>query len=387
MNIAYMIYLGEALPHCSPNGRYMEVLNETLLQLITYHMLLVTFRNRYKSNAGDFQEAMETVSQLQYDDILGWSMIGHIVVLQAVNFLVIVINTIIGIKRYFYLRKLKKQSEASITKVEQVSSPIPQISTVPSVDNFLIDQAPSVDNFLIDQAPVTDKPLKVKKKRASRNKDESVSTKKKRSSRYKDDSVSAQIELISEVEEDSFKKQLIEQSHDNLFARDQLAELNAGFDEQNELPNYLPASKSQKQVNGDSLLLATTDHKGSASPAKPRPRVEYRKPNYQSFNEALALNDASVVKDDEEPYLPVGNMPFYKPLADKGVPTREELPPKVTSQSILSALAPIPQQLPSTKPPPVTRITFKPKDNRSSQPTQYEQAMLERLRAGIREQT
>ena len=64
MNTTYLIYLYEALPHCSPKGRLMEVLNETLLQLITYHVYAVTFRNRFKSNAGDFTEAMETVSEL-----------------------------------------------------------------------------------------------------------------------------------------------------------------------------------------------------------------------------------------------------------------------------------------------------------------------------------
>ena len=63
-NITYIIYLGEALPHYTPSGRVMELLNETLLQLITYHLILALFRNMFKTNAGDLSEAMTTVAQL-----------------------------------------------------------------------------------------------------------------------------------------------------------------------------------------------------------------------------------------------------------------------------------------------------------------------------------
>lgn len=71
--------------------------------------------------------------------------------LVVLNFLVIVVSMLMGIKRYFYLRKLKKQSEVSINKVVQIDDtitpvrPVPQSSEIPSVDNFL------VDNSIIDR--------------------------------------------------------------------------------------------------------------------------------------------------------------------------------------------------------------------------------------------
>ena len=181
MNTAYIIYLGETLPHCTPSGRIMELLNETILQLITYHLILAMFRNMFKSNAGD-SEAIETVVQLQFDDILGWSLIGHIMFLQIMNFLVILINTLLSVKKYLYLRKLKKQKEISITKVTQLTPLAQPVSRpliapeIPSVDNFMVGQTPeipSVDNFMVGQTPFENIPLEIRK------------------NAYQDDSVSA----------------------------------------------------------------------------------------------------------------------------------------------------------------------------------------------------
>ena len=57
----------------------MEMINETILQLVSYHLLLSTFRDHFKVEIdGEF---VESWASLAFDDILGWSMIGHIAVL------------------------------------------------------------------------------------------------------------------------------------------------------------------------------------------------------------------------------------------------------------------------------------------------------------------
>ena len=79
INIFYIIYLNEAKPHNTPSGHLMEMINETLLQLVSYHLLISMFRIQLKVEIdGEFVESWAT---LAFDDILGWSLIGHIAVL------------------------------------------------------------------------------------------------------------------------------------------------------------------------------------------------------------------------------------------------------------------------------------------------------------------
>ena len=109
MNIAYIVYLGVALPHTTPTGRIMEYINETLFQLISFHLILSMFRNRYKADATDLLDPPENAAQLAFDDALGWSMIGHIVVLQAINIALLLTNTMWSVKWKLHIRRLKKQ--------------------------------------------------------------------------------------------------------------------------------------------------------------------------------------------------------------------------------------------------------------------------------------
>ena len=106
MNTAYIVYLGEALPHTTPTGRIMELINETLFQLVSFHLVLSMFRNLYKADSTDLLDPPENAAQLEFDDALGWSMIAHIVALQVVNIAMILANTIRSVKWKLHLRKL-----------------------------------------------------------------------------------------------------------------------------------------------------------------------------------------------------------------------------------------------------------------------------------------
>ena len=59
-NIAYTIYLGEALPHDSPAGRIVEYVNETLFQVIAFHLVLIKMRELVRPDSTDFEDSMES---------------------------------------------------------------------------------------------------------------------------------------------------------------------------------------------------------------------------------------------------------------------------------------------------------------------------------------
>ena len=121
-------------------------------------------------NAGDIEDAIETEAALRFDDILGWSMISHIIFLQLINFVVILISTIKDIKRSLHLRKLKKQQE------EYLSIKLNQPAPTNFITESMEDQA--------EKSPLGKQQLKVRSNK-----------------QYFDQEVSAQLELISEVEE------------------------------------------------------------------------------------------------------------------------------------------------------------------------------------------
>jgi len=107
LNLIYLAYFFVASPHDRPEGEYCEAGNEMLLQLISYHLLLSSFRNMYKSDSTDEEESKETVESLRFDNVLGWSMIGFMIFIQLANLVVIMIKTIKGLLWGRHLKKLK----------------------------------------------------------------------------------------------------------------------------------------------------------------------------------------------------------------------------------------------------------------------------------------
>ena len=91
-NLIYSLYLGLANPHDAPLGRRMEFINEIGLQLITYHLALFPL-----------------APTLDDEELAGWSMIGTIGLVFAVNLVIMLGVTIGGVRRKLYLRKLRKQ--------------------------------------------------------------------------------------------------------------------------------------------------------------------------------------------------------------------------------------------------------------------------------------
>ena len=93
-NLLYIIYFGYANPHEGKVHRRMEYFNEISLQLTSYHLCLFPI-----------------VQTLEDEQMFGWSMIGFIVGIFALNLIAVLVMAIITIKRKLYLRKLRKKWE------------------------------------------------------------------------------------------------------------------------------------------------------------------------------------------------------------------------------------------------------------------------------------
>ena len=75
----------------------MEYINESLMQMTTYHLVLFPL-----------------VLTLADEEIAGWSMIGFVGVIFLFNLTVILVITIVTLKRKLYLRGLKKKQLSAI---------------------------------------------------------------------------------------------------------------------------------------------------------------------------------------------------------------------------------------------------------------------------------
>ena len=95
-NVAYWVYLGEADPQDTLMGKRMEFFNETGLQVVTYHLALFPLMQTADSEA-----------------MLGWSMIGAVVLVFIFNLCVMLTLTIKGACRKLYLKRLKKVALAT----------------------------------------------------------------------------------------------------------------------------------------------------------------------------------------------------------------------------------------------------------------------------------
>ena len=96
-NVLYIVYFGFAKPHDTVLSRRMEYINESLMQMTTYHLVLFPL-----------------VLTLADEEIAGWSMIGFVGVIFLFNLTVILVITIVTLKRKLYLRGLKKKQLSAI---------------------------------------------------------------------------------------------------------------------------------------------------------------------------------------------------------------------------------------------------------------------------------
>ena len=96
-NLVYIFYFATARAHDTALSRRIEYFNEVGLQITTYHLAL-------------FPLAVTTADE----EIFGWSMIGSVCAVFAINLIIILAITIATVKRKLYLKKLKKAQEARI---------------------------------------------------------------------------------------------------------------------------------------------------------------------------------------------------------------------------------------------------------------------------------
>ena len=94
LNMLYLYYIVIVRPNDSRNSLKMEMMNEIILQIISYHILFTGCRNFYKTKIDGFLEAVENEKTLLFDQRLGQSMIICIVALQIFNLIVILGTTI-----------------------------------------------------------------------------------------------------------------------------------------------------------------------------------------------------------------------------------------------------------------------------------------------------
>ena len=96
-NLINFNYLGLSNPNDSILGRKMEFFNEFGLQFITYHLALFPLSPTLKD-----------------EELAGYSMIGAVGLVFLVNLIIMVVLSIVGLKRKLYLRRLKKDRERKI---------------------------------------------------------------------------------------------------------------------------------------------------------------------------------------------------------------------------------------------------------------------------------
>ena len=75
----------------------MEYINESLMQMTTYHLALFPL-----------------APTLEDEELIGWSMIGFVGGIFLFNLGVILVITIVTLKRKLYLRGLKKKHDRAI---------------------------------------------------------------------------------------------------------------------------------------------------------------------------------------------------------------------------------------------------------------------------------
>ena len=96
LNIAYMTYLGEVKPHDSIFAHRLEIVNEALLQMITYHLTLSMI--------------LTGVANISINDALGWSLIVFVSILLTFNLLLVSMTSVKILRWRYHLRQLKKQN-------------------------------------------------------------------------------------------------------------------------------------------------------------------------------------------------------------------------------------------------------------------------------------
>ena len=112
INITFIGYSISCDPHDSPVSRRIEIANESILMIITCHLLYSLFSvNKLPDpELNDFNELVtETQESMDFKNAVGWSMISFIVLLQAVNYIVIGYEKVKLVKWQLYIRKLKKR--------------------------------------------------------------------------------------------------------------------------------------------------------------------------------------------------------------------------------------------------------------------------------------
>ena len=142
-NVAYTVYLGAASPQDSPAGRMVEYVNETLFQVIAFHLVLIKMRELVKPDSTDFEDSMESEDQLAFDQGVGRSLIATIAILQAFNLGMVLRNTLLGLKWKAHLKKLKAQRD-SISKI------VDESAIGDTVNDKSVPELPSAGNFLRD---------------------------------------------------------------------------------------------------------------------------------------------------------------------------------------------------------------------------------------------
>ena len=104
----FLYYLYTTRPHDTRSSLVVELSNEVMLQIISYHVLFTGFRYDFKRWVVDYDQAIENEDTLNFDVKLGQSMIALIVLLQISNLIVILMSTIKDIKWKLHLKMLKR---------------------------------------------------------------------------------------------------------------------------------------------------------------------------------------------------------------------------------------------------------------------------------------
>ena len=114
LNILYLCYILWVKPLDSHSAALQEAVNEILLQMITYCVLLTSWRNFFKSWGSDFDESLENEMTIQFDKWLGRCVIELIVGLQIFNLIVIFGITIRDMRHKLRLKRMQKNQEKGL---------------------------------------------------------------------------------------------------------------------------------------------------------------------------------------------------------------------------------------------------------------------------------
>ena len=81
LNMAFILYIITTRPHDTQISLLVELSNEIMLQIISYHLLCTGFRNSFRKWIDGSEKAVENEETLKFDERLGQSMITLIVLL------------------------------------------------------------------------------------------------------------------------------------------------------------------------------------------------------------------------------------------------------------------------------------------------------------------